>query len=155
MNHADRHRLLDEVLQPASLAGSLAAVRRAARRRRVRRRVTGLAAITAAAFAAAQLYSWLLAPGPDNTPRPAAIAQSPPFVLVTNRRTSPPPAVIVRSGAAPPGLVVTTPPNSAALPRASHDDVFASAGRRPGGIHRRPDGTSRWIWLDPIGAELP
>jgi hypothetical protein len=146
---SDRHRLMEAALLPPAFADSLAAVRRAARHRRLRRRAVRGVAAALALVAGAWLYQSLTGGNPDKTsPAGAGANHSLPFVLVTNRDTPQPSAVILRNPAAPACLVVTTRPASGTIPLASRDDVFASAGSRPGGLHRFPDGTSRWMWLD-------
>jgi hypothetical protein len=151
---SDRHHLMEDALVPATFADSLAAVRRAARHRRIRRRAVCGAAAALALFAGAWLYQFLNGGGPDKTALTGAgVNHPPPFVLVTNHNLSQPPVVILRNASAPACLVITTQPTSGTIPRASRDDVFASAGSRPGGLQHFPDGTARWMWLDQ--PELP
>ena len=52
------------------------------------------------------------------------------------------------TAAAPAALIVCTRDTAGPTPRANEDELFALAGSRPAALHRLPDGSERWIWLD-------
>jgi len=144
---SERLRLLEEALIPGALADSLVVVRRLARRRRVARRAvrtTMLICIMAGA-----IITFRMLPGDGNfSDRNTTGNRKPirPFILVTN--VPQPDSAVVRTVAAPANLVVTTSSKQAPVSRASGEDLFASAGDRPGGLVQLADGTAHWMWLD-------
>lgn len=162
MTPSTRHRLLEDTLHPDALAESLAATRRSARHRRIFRRTARTGAVAMGLGAAA----WLgfIRPRPSAVvDRPTdlvspSIAQSrPPHRLVTTEatagplrvRTTPSSTVSPPPPRATPGvLIVSTRSHPSVVPRATEDDLFAAAGPRPAALHRLPDGTAKWVWLD-------
>jgi len=150
MNHSTRSGLLEDVLAPPSLAESLAATRRAARCRRMQRRALPAASLICTVFAG----GWLLFQRVGVISQPSSVAvalapapaPAPAFVVV---RTAPQAdEVVVRTDLRNASCIVSTYNATRSTPRASEDDLFALAGPRPAALHRLPDGSARWMWLD-------